>query len=168
VWEQSGPTWSYMTVAIGGPAAQDMDAALAPAVRGSNKWRTTLADAWNVAGISSGDDWAAGSTLPFVTSHYGFLLVDYYLVPGLSGQQHHFGKGASSFLSFTPPYSPSCPFTYPLLLPGTTGSVGCDAAGAFSLSLAFGTLELPAGGLSVNGHVCAAPVSLGPGDSVAW
>ena len=169
VWEQSGPTWSYVTIALGGPGAQDMEAALAPAVRGSNKWRTTLADAWNVAGIASGDDWGpTASTLPFVTSHYGFLLVDYYLVPGLTGQQHHLGKGAASFLSFNPPYSPSCPFTYPVLLPGTTGSVGCDAAGAYSLSLAFGALELPAGGLSVNGRAFAGAVSLGPGDSVSW
>ena len=166
IWEQSGPTWSYMTIALGEP---DIDAALAPAVRGSNKWRTMLADAWNVAGIASGDDWGpAASTLPFVTSHYGFLLVDYYLVPGLTGQQHHFGKGAASFLSFNPPYSPACPFIYPVLLPGTTGSVGCDASGAFSLSIAFGALELPAGALSVNGHVCAAAVSLGAGDSIAW
>jgi len=122
-----------------------------------------------VAGIASGDDWPEGQkNLPFVTSHYGFLLVDYYLVPGLSGQQHHLGKGAASFLSFNPPFAPACPFTFPVLLPGTTGSVGCDAAGAFNLSLAFGALSLPAGGLSVNGHAYPAALELAAGDSVAW
>ena len=167
IWEQSGPTWSYMALALGSETS--LDAALAPAVRGSGKWRSTLNDAWNVAGISSGDDWPQGQRgLPFVTSHYGFLLVDYYLVPGLSGQQHHLGKGAASFLSFEPPFAPACPFKYPVLLPGTTGAVSCDAAGTFTLALAFGSLSLPAGGLSVQGRTCPHAVSLAAGDSVSW
>jgi hypothetical protein len=45
-----------------------LDAALAPAVRGADKWRSKLNDAWNVAGIASGDDWPEGErSLPFVT-----------------------------------------------------------------------------------------------------
>ena len=167
VWEQAGPTWSYMALAL--KSQPTLDAALAPAVRGADKWRSKLNDAWNVAGISSGDDWPEGArNLPFTTSHYGFLLVDFYLVPGLSGQQHHLGKGAQSFLSFNPPFSPACPFKYPVLLPGTTGSVSCDAAGTYTLDLAFGTLELPPGGLSVQGRAHAAAVSLAAGDSVSW
>ena len=168
IWEQAGPTWSYMALALG--SASSVDEALVPAMRGADKWRSKLHDAWNVAGIAAGDDWAGvgEKSLPFVTSHYGFLLVDYYLVPGLSGQQHHFGKGSASFLSFEPPFSPACPFTYPVLLPGTTGSVGCDAAGKFALSLAFGSLELPAGGLSVQGHAYAGAVSMAAGDSISW
>lgn len=89
-------------------------------------------------------------------------------MPGLSGQQHHLGKGAQSFLSFNPPFSPACPFKYPVLLPGTTGSVSCDAAGTYTLALAFGVLELPPGGLSVQGRAHAAAVSLAAGDSVSW
>ena len=167
IWEQAGPTWSYMALALNSQAT--LDDALAPAMRGADKWRSKLNDAWNIAGISSGDDWPAGQqTLPFVTSHYGFLLVDYFLVPGLSGQQHHLGKAGASFLSFNPPFTPACPFKYPVLLPGTTGSVSCDAAGKNTLALAFGSLALPAGGLSVQGRAYAGAVSLAAGDSISW
>lgn len=40
VWEQSGPTWSYMAMALG--SQPTLDAALAPAVRGADKWRSKL------------------------------------------------------------------------------------------------------------------------------
>jgi hypothetical protein len=148
-----------------------MDSALAPAKRGMNKYRENLADLWNIAGISAGDDWPAvngvvAANQPYITAHYGFLLVDYYLLPGLSGQQTHIEKGT---LSFNPPFSPSCatPFEYPLLLAGVTGTVACSA-NTYTVSVAFGSLQLPAGGLSVNGHACAQAVSLAGGESVSW
>ena len=44
----------------------------------------------------------------------------------------------------------------------------CDNEDVFTLSLAFGTLSLPKGGLSVNDNVYQDVVSLGPGESISW
>ena len=51
---------------------------------------------------------------------------------------------------------------------GREGALSCDAAGTFTLALAFGELQLPAGGLSANGKVFAGAVSLAGGQSVSW
>jgi hypothetical protein len=97
-------------------------------------------------------------------SHYGFFLTNYWLLGALSGQQTDLGSGV---LSFAPLYA--CPFEVPLLLAGRTGTVSCAAAGGpYTVALAFGTLELPAGGLSVNGRAYASAVSLAAGESVSW
>jgi hypothetical protein len=87
----------------------------------------------------------------------------HYLVPVLSGQMTNIPNGT---LSFAPVYP--CPFSLPATLAGTEGTVSCDAAGTYTLALAFGHIELPAGGLSVNGKAYPSPVELGPGESVSW
>lgn len=56
----------------------------------------------------------------------------------------------------------------PALLAGVTGTIACDAAGKFTLALAFGSLSLPPGGLVAGGRAFAGAVELGPGDSVSW
>jgi hypothetical protein len=49
------------------------------------------------------------------------------------------------------------------------GTVSCDAVtGAFTLAVAFGSLTLPAGGLSINNVPCPGAVSLVGGQSVTW
>lgn len=93
----------------------------------------------------------------------GFLLTDYYLLPVLTGQQTDIPGGQ---LSFSPLYP--CPYTLPLLLAGTTGTVTCSGTAAYNVTLAFGSLSLPAGGLSVSGSSYPGVVNLGPGQSVAW
>ena len=135
-------------------------------------WRSILNDPWNVAGIATtnSSSWppvngVSHVNVPYVTSHYGFLLVDYYLVPLLSGQQVSLNKGQ---LSFNPPFSHSCPFSYPLVLAGTIGTVSCNTDGIYNVSIAFGSLQLPPGGLSINGNIYTQQVSISKGESVTW
>jgi non-lysosomal glucosylceramidase len=172
IWEQSAPTHSYMLVAVNNGTLTDMDSALSVAKRGIDKWRSILNDPWNVAGIATtnSSSWppvngVSHSNVPYVTSHYGFLLVDYYLVPLLSGQQVSLNKGQ---LSFNPPFSHSCPFSYPLVLAGTIGTVSCNTNGLYNVSIAFGSLQLPPGGLSVNGNIYTQQVSISKGESITW
>jgi hypothetical protein len=49
-----------------------------------------------------------------------------------------------------------------------SGTIACDAAGTWTLAVAFGALQLPAGGLSAGGRAYAGAVDLGPGGSVSW
>jgi hypothetical protein len=56
----------------------------------------------------------------------------------------------------------------PALAAALTGTISCDAAGTFTLELAFGALSLPAGGLSASGRAYAGAVDMGPGDAVSW
>jgi hypothetical protein len=98
-----------------------------------------------------------------VTSHYGFLLPDYHLLNAITGQQTNIPGGKLSFAPKVP-----CPYVLPVLLAGTTGTLTCSGSGTYTVTLAFGSLQLPAGGLSVSGAVYPAQVALGPGLSVTW
>ncbi len=91
------------------------------------------------------------------------MLTDYYLVYALSGQQTDLPAGT---LSFAPLYA--CPMSLPFGIAGGEGLISCDAGGKWTLSLAFGTLTLPAGGLSAAGKAYAGAVSLARGQSVSW
>ena len=91
------------------------------------------------------------------------MLTDYYLVYALSGQQLNLPAGT---LSFAPLFA--CPTSLPFGLIGGEGTISCDAAGAWTLSLAFGNLTLPPGGLSAGGRAYAGAVALGKGGSVTW
>ena len=68
-------------------------------------------------------------------------------------------------MSFNPVYA--CPYTLPVLLQGVEGTLSCQGGG-YTLTLAFGELKLPAGGLSAAGKVCAQAVNLAAGESVSW
>jgi len=140
-------------------------AALDPAFRQLDNWRSRLRNLWNLAGLTTATDAADpdASALPYCTAHYGFALTAYWLLPALSGQRTDLPGGT---LSFTPALA--CPMRLPAMLAGATGTIACDAAGTYTLALAFGALSLPPGGLSAGGRACANAVSLGPGDSVSW
>lgn len=62
----------------------------------------------------------------------------------------------------------ACPVKYPFAAYGREGTISCDGNGVNTLSLAFGSLSLPAGGLSVSGKVYAQAVALTAGQSISW
>ena len=166
LWQQAGPDWSSLAIQLGpehSPTGANVTAALDPAMRQLENWRSRLRQLWNLAGLTSPTGAVENeSAQPYCTSHYGFALVAYWLLPALSGQQTDLVAGT---LSFAPAYA--CPFKLPALAAGVTGTISCDSD-TYTLAIAFGSLELPAGGLSVNGRAHEAAVSLGPGDSVSW
>ena len=169
VWLGGGPTWSYLKAVSG--TVPSLDDALAPARASTENFRTRLNDWWNLVGIttSASAGWAGNEGMPYITSHYGFLLPNLYLVYAVSGQVADIPQGS---LSFAPLVPAGAPFSVPLLLPGTTGTVSCAVLGQgrynYTVALAFGGLRLPGGGLSVNGAAYLAAVDLGPGGSVSW
>ncbi len=168
-WQQAGPDWSAIALALMpagvSPAGSNASAALEPAQRSLQNWRQRVRSLWNIAGITSTETPAdeAVRGMPTVTSHYGFQLVSYWLLPILSGQVVRLPAGS---LTFAPVLA--CPLNLPMLLAATTGTLACDAAGTFTLSLAFGSLTLPPGGLVANGRAYPGAVDLGPGGSVTW
>ena len=148
-----------------GPAGGNVSAALEPTRRELENYRRRLKMMWDLTGLSTTADWGDDSVngQPFCTSHYGFMLTDYYLIYALSNQLLDVPAGT---LSFGPVYP--CPMSVPFAALGREGALSCDAAGTFTLALAFGDLALPAGGLSANGKVYAGAVSLAGGQSVSW
>ena len=164
IWLGAAPDWSYMQIALNGRA--NLSASLAPTEAQLVHYRDSLRDLWNIVGIISPADWGEDVFYhgqPYVTSHYGFMLTDYYLLPVLSGQQTNLQKGS---LEFDPVYD--CPFNLPLLLANTTGLLSCTASGSFTVEIAFGHLSLPAGGLVVNGRAYPYAVNLQQGGKVSW
>jgi len=162
-WQGAAPTWSYLSVALG---SASLDAALDPVRRSTENWRSRLNDFWNIAGITTSGDWGGENDngQPYITSHYGFLLPNYYLLPALTGQQTDVVGGS---LTFSPRYP--CPYTLPLLLAGTTGTISCAAGPTYTVAIAFGTLSLPAGGLSISGSTYpGGAIALQAGQSVSW
>ena len=91
------------------------------------------------------------------------MLVNFYLLPALSGQQTDLPHGS---LTFDPVYAP--PYSLPVLLQGVEGPLTCAAAGTRTVALALGRLQLPAGGLAVAGVPYPHAVALGAGQSVSW
>jgi hypothetical protein len=167
-WGQAAPTWSCLALALGaaGPAGGDVATALEPTRRALENFRSRLASMWDIPGLWTTDDWGEENAdgQPLCTSHYGFLMTDFYLVYALSGQQTNIPEGT---LSFAPLYA--CPFSLPFGMLNVEGTVSCDATtGAFTLAVAFGSLVLPAGGLSVNNLPYPGTVSLSGGQSVSW
>ena len=74
----------------------------------------------------------------------------------------------SGTLSFAPLYA--CPFSLPVMLAGTEGTLSCSGTPQqYSFSIAFGSLSLPAGGLSVNGKAYPGAVDYTAGDApLTW
>jgi non-lysosomal glucosylceramidase len=167
VWMGSGPTWSCLAWALGadGPAGGNITAALEPSRWILSNYRDRLRMMWDLTGLSTTADWGGDNNngQPFCTSHYGFMLTDYYLMYALSGQLTNIPNGT---LSFAPLYS--APYTVPWALMGKEGTLTVSASGTRTFALAFGTLALPAGGLSVSGVAYPGAVDLGPGQSVSW
>ena len=167
VWLGAAPDWSYLMLLLG---TVDVPTALEPTRKQSENWRSRLNDLWNIAGLSTTDsaDWrgSAQGGQPLCTSHYGFALVNYYLVYALSNQVTDVARGK---LTFAPLYP--CPFRLPVMLMDVEGSVSCVGSGGrnvYTLDVAFGALTLPAGGLAVNGVAYTKAVALTGGQSVTW
>lgn len=90
----------------------------------------------------------------------------FYLIPALAGQFTDLPGGA---LTFSPPgLTAGQAFTLPFFLAGAGGTVARSSEGAFSLTLQYGALSLPAGGLAVAGVAYPPAVSLAAGGSVTW
>ena len=62
----------------------------------------------------------------------------------------------------------AAPYTLPMLLANVEGSISATVGGNFTVAVAFGTLTLHAGGLSINGDVYPRAVNLAAGQSVTW
>jgi hypothetical protein len=76
-WMGAGPDWSYVAIALGAQfTGGDLTAALEPARRSLENWRSRLNDLWNIAGLTSTGDWGddTANGQPWITSHYGFML----------------------------------------------------------------------------------------------
>lgn len=161
-WQGAAPTWSYIALALGEMSVED---ALEPTRLSVENFRTRLADWWNIVGLTTSGDWGDDNQngMPYCTSHYGFLLPNYHLLYALTGQMTDIASGK---LSFAPRYA--CPYTLPLLLAGTTGTIACSGTSSYTVTISFGGLSLPAGGLSISGSTYANAVALGPGGSVSW
>ena len=163
--------------AISGQTLTLLLAAAAAVVRGlpitgmSENFRMRLRDMWNLRALTHTD----GSIVPAETTraielgapreqgHYGFMLTDLYLYPLLAGLSVDIPAGK---LSFAPKYP--APYSVPLLLAGVVGSLRSPEVGTYTLTVAFGSLKLPAGGLSVHGAACPKAVELVEGQSITW
>ena len=163
-WGMAGPTYGYVGLASGQLGPVD---ALDFARRFMDNARSRISDQWNLAGLYSGANWTAYSAnddaQPWCTNHYGMPLTHYYLHYALSGQQANIPEGR---LSFSPAFP--APFRLPFFLAGASGNVSQDEQKKVTLSIAFGTLTLPAGGLSVNGKVYPQPINMKKGDVISW
>lgn len=162
-WGMAGPTFTYVSLAAG---SKDVDGALLPTKLFMDNYRSRLADQWNLAGLTTSANWTFSDNdngQSWCTSHYGMPLTHYYTHYALSGQQTDLPNGK---LSFSPVYD--APYTVPLLLAGTLGTVSAAAEGTITVAIKFGTLDLPAGGLVVGGRVCPYAVYLTKGESFSW
>jgi len=164
LWLGAAPDWSYLQITTN--SSTDITKALVPTENQlSVNIRDRLKDLWNIVGIMTASDWGPNDNLhgmPYITSHSGFVMTDYYLLTALSGQQTNIPGGS---LKFNPVYP--CPFNVPLLLVNTTGVVSCTN-GMYKVSISFGALSLPANGLSVNNKAYPQPVTLAAGQSITW
>jgi hypothetical protein len=176
IWLGGAPDWSYLRLALAREAAQknsgtatlslaEINSALAITEAQLSNFRDRLKDLWNIVGIISPSDWGSEDSrhgMPYVTSHYGFVMTDYYLPSVISGQSTDFPNGK---LTFSPLYP--CPFNFPVTLMNFLGKLTCNN-GIYSFSAVFGSIILPVGGLSVNNNTYAPAVSLVAGQTVSW
>ena len=150
----------------------DDEAAWEPLKRMSENFRMRLRDMWNLRALTHTD----GSVEPVETTreiergapreqgHYGFMLTDLFLLPLLSGQVPDLPHGKLALAPKYPaPYGPM-----PVLLAGLEASIASEAKGKYTLKVAFGSLKLPAGGLSADGVVCEKAVDLQAGEEISW
>jgi len=170
IWMNGPPTWTYLQLVLGELAE---DEAWEPFKRMSENFRSNLRDMWNLRALTHTDGSSAQPETtrpielgaPREQGHYGFMLTDLFLLPLLSGQMVDLGSSTVQ-LSFAPRYRP--PYTLPLLLVNCEGTISTSTNGTFTLAVAFGRLQLHAGGLSVGGRPYPKAVNLVAGQSVSW
>jgi non-lysosomal glucosylceramidase len=173
IWNGGAPDWSYLALALMptgfSPVGNDTTAALAVAARTLDNYRSRLNNMWDIAALNTASGWGGEllDGMPYDVSHYGFVMTTFFLVTALSGQQTDLAAGT---LSFAPAYP--CPFNLPVVSAGLEGTLSCalgaPMGGTYTLALAFGTLSLPAGGLSANGRTYPGAVALAAGQAVSW
>eukprot|EP00045_Choanoeca_perplexa_P015074 m.182287 g.182287 ORF g.182287 m.182287 type:complete len:987 (+) comp16883_c0_seq1:64-3024(+) len=142
LWQMASPDWASNQLRLHG--AQAYPDAMALPESSLNLWREVLNDQWNVAGVAGPD------AMPAITSHYGYHMVQWHLVPAMSGQVAHLPNGT---LTFNPVVA--SPYQLPVLLPGVVGrlsSVGQDDAVTYELCVSIGELALKH--LAVGSVVC--------------
>ena len=173
IWMNGPPTWAYLQLALGKLPAEQ---ALEPLERMSENFRMRLKDMWNLRALTHTD---ASMPNPETTrtielgapreqGHYGFMLTDLFLLPLMSGQVVDMAARGVQ-LSLRPIYP--IPFKVPLLLLNCEGSLSAIQKGGqtqYTLAVAFGNLELHAGGLAVAGEPYKNKVSLAGGQSITW
>ena len=128
-------------------------------------WRELNKDLWNVAGISE-----TFSGRPIITAHYGYWMTVWHLPLAISGQQADFLEANSSSLVFAPKlHAAGTPFSLPVILPGTVGTISSADGTTFVLRVSAGQ-PLPAlAHLAVGNAVYPGKVEgLAVGESVTW
>lgn len=162
-WGMAGPTFSYVSLAAG---SKDIDGALNPTRLFMDNYRSRVNDQWNLAGLTTSANWTFrehDNGQSWCTSHYGMPLTHYYAHYALSGLQINLPSGN---VTINPVYP--APFVVPLLLAGTTGVVSKDRTGLIKVTINFGSLNIPAGGLVVSGKPYPKTVQLTKGQSISW
>jgi non-lysosomal glucosylceramidase len=152
IWQGASPNWATLNLRLRG--ADAYEDAMAQAQKMVDNWRVNLADQWCTAGLSNPDG------LPYITSHYGFHMVQWHLPLAISGQDADIPNKTLVFSPVIP-----APYKLPLLLPGVLGTVASDGV-TRTVSLAFGSLDLTV--LSVSGAAHPGPVRIAAGGSVSW
>lgn len=176
VWMNGPPTWSYLQLArsaSGRHSALSLEAALEPLKRMSENFRTRLRDPWNLRALTQTETAAVELErgAPREQGHYGFMLTDLYLLPLLSGLRADLARrDQERVLELRPAFAP--PFVLPVLLAGCEASLTAASAGGaqyrFRLSVLFGRLRLPAGGLRVCGEAWPEAVALVEDQELSW
>ena len=160
IWMGSSQDWSALNLWLN----TDVDEAMTQSVKGLNHVREVLNDQWNTHGLYAGDGYGLGGK-PWTTSHYGFHMVLWHLPFAYSGQYVDLSRG---ILTFSPKLRP--PYTLPVLIPNTFGSISATPAPlgqtSFTLTLTIGSLTLNT--LAVNNISYPSPVHLSAGQSVNW
>lgn len=155
VWQMGPPNWGSLNLRIGGMSVED---ALAQPQKSLNNWRTHVKDLWNVAGICSGT-----TGLSTITSHYGYWMSSWHLVFSLAGQDADLSVGK---LQFAP--AVSVPFSLPVVLAGTIGSISSPDGKRFTLTVTAGSpITLTTLGVGKVMHP-AGQITLAPGQSTEW
>lgn len=169
IWMNGPPTWSYLELLQG---KLSMEEALEPLKRMSENIRTNLRDTWNLRALlhtqTAKRDIDKGK--PMEQGHYAFMLTDLFLLPLLSGMRVDMANAFSEHrLEIVPMFKP--PFTLPIMLSGCEASLQARQANgaiSFTLTVAFGRLRLPAGGLRVCGQSRPEAIFLREDDSLTW
>jgi len=160
IWMGGSQDWSVLNLWLN----VTPDVAFTQSAKGLNHVRQTLNDQWNTHGLYAGDGYGIGGK-PWITSHYGFHMVLWHLPFAVSGQYTDLSKGV---LQFSPKLQP--PFTLPVLIPNTFGSISAtplsNGQTSYTLTLVIGNLSLNE--LAINNVKYPGSVKITAGESVHW
>jgi non-lysosomal glucosylceramidase len=154
IWQMGSPDWATLNIHTG----MDPTTALEQPKKSLGLWNRVINDQWNTAGIASPEG------QPWITSHYGFFMVEWHLILALSGQQANLPAGVLGF-NFTDTTLETA--SYPVLLPGVLGTISASPT-MRNLTISFGSIQ-GITRLSVGSHVYGGgSVTLSAGQSLSW